>query len=67
MGLSADDVLFVGNQLNTDIAGGESYGIRTVYLADAAFRSAEDTGLDAVPSFTIQTLFELPTLVEQLV
>jgi FMN phosphatase YigB (HAD superfamily) len=29
-GLARDEVLFVGNQLNTDIAGGRAYGIRTV-------------------------------------
>jgi FMN phosphatase YigB (HAD superfamily) len=28
-GLARDEVLFVGNQLDTDIAGGQEYGIRT--------------------------------------
>jgi putative hydrolase of the HAD superfamily len=67
IGLAAADVLFVGNQLNTDIAGGESYGIRTVYLADSVYRSVDNAGGEARPSFTIQTLLELPGLVEQLV
>jgi hypothetical protein len=31
-GLTKDDVRFVGNQLNTEIAGGEAFGIRTVWL-----------------------------------
>ena len=65
MGVAAGDVLFVGNQLNTDIAGGEAYGIRTVYLSDAGYRSVDDAG-GGVPSFTIQTLVELPELIDQL-
>jgi FMN phosphatase YigB (HAD superfamily) len=31
--LSKNEVLFVGNQLNTDIKGDEQYGIRTVWLS----------------------------------
>ena len=65
MGVAAGDVLFVGNQLNTDIAGGAAYGIRTVYLSDAGYRSVDDAG-GGVPSFTIQTLVELPELIDQL-
>jgi HAD superfamily hydrolase (TIGR01509 family) len=35
-GLAKEDVLFVGNPLNADIAGGEAFGIRTVWLCGPA-------------------------------
>jgi FMN phosphatase YigB (HAD superfamily) len=61
--LLKDDVLFVGNQLNTDIRGGEGFGIRTVWLSGADYRSNDDDEHDgSTPSYTIQRLGELPTL-----
>ena len=66
MGMHRGDVLFVGNQLNTDIVGANAYRIRSVYLSDAAYRSADDRPVSAVASDTIQSLRELPGLVEQL-
>ena len=66
MGMERGDVLFVGNQLNTDIAGANGYGIRSVYLGDDAYRSADDRPTSALPSYTVQSLRELPGLVEQL-
>jgi FMN phosphatase YigB (HAD superfamily) len=66
MGLDRGEVLFVGNQLNTDIAGANGYGIRSVCLSDAAYRSADDRPTSAVASYTIQSFRELPGLVEQL-
>lgn len=64
--LGRDEVLFVGNQLNTDIAGAAAYGIRTVWLSGAAYRSDDDRPSDARPTYTIETLYELPGLVERL-
>jgi putative hydrolase of the HAD superfamily len=66
MALAAGDVLFVGNQLNTDIAGARGYGIRSEYLSGDAYRSADDRPVSAVASHTIPSLRELPSLVEQL-
>jgi FMN phosphatase YigB (HAD superfamily) len=66
MQMSATDVLFVGNQLNTDIAGGEAFGIRTVYLAGAIYRSPDDAPSTAEPTFTIATLADLAALVGRL-
>jgi putative hydrolase of the HAD superfamily len=40
-GLVPQDVLFVGNQLNTDVAGAEPLGIRTVWLSGPGYRSAD--------------------------
>ena len=61
-GCASDDVLFVGNQLNTDVAGANSVGIRSVWLAGEAYRSDDDRPCDAEPTYTIQGLIELPGL-----
>jgi len=66
-GLAKDDVLFVGNQLNTDIAGAEAFGIRTAWLSDPAYRSLDDARCEARPTYTIGTLHDLPALVRQLI
>ena len=65
-GLTKDDVLFVGNQLNSDIAGGEAFGIRTVWLCGPAYRSLDDTPCTVKPTYTIETLYGLPSLVQNL-
>jgi FMN phosphatase YigB (HAD superfamily) len=65
--LTKDDVLFVGNQLNTDVRGGEAFGIRTAWLSGAAYRSADDDEHDgSTASYTIERLRELPALLEQI-
>jgi FMN phosphatase YigB (HAD superfamily) len=66
-GCAADDVLFVGNQLNTDVAGANAAGIRSVWLAGDAFRSDDDRPCNASPSYTIESLSDLPALVSRLV
>jgi HAD superfamily hydrolase (TIGR01493 family) len=67
-GLARDEVLFVGNQLNTDIAGGQEYGIRTVWLSGSVYRSTDETlsvrGIR--PTHRIRTLCQLPSLLESL-
>lgn len=65
-GFAKDDVLFVGNQLNTDIAGAEAFGIRTVWLSGPAYRSNDDAPCDACPTYTIRTLNDLPALLQRL-
>jgi len=61
--LNRDDVVFVGNQLNTDIRGGEGFGIRTVWLSGPEYRSADDDEHDgSKPTYQIQRLAELPAL-----
>jgi hypothetical protein len=67
-GLQPTDVLFVGNQLDTDIVGANQVGIRCVYLADRCYRSMDEhAAIEAKPTFTIETLFELPSLIANLV
>jgi FMN phosphatase YigB (HAD superfamily) len=64
--LGKDEVLFVGNQLNTDIAGAEAFGISAVWLSGAEYRSDDDAPCGARPAYTIGTLDELPALVQRL-
>ncbi len=65
-GLTKEDVLFIGNQLNTDVTGGQAFGIRTGWLSGPEYRSRDDTPSDVVPTHTIQTLYGLPSLLQQL-
>jgi FMN phosphatase YigB (HAD superfamily) len=65
-GLSESEVLFVGNQLNTDVCGGVSCGIRTAWISGEAHRSPEDSGADVTPDFVINSLLELPDLIRRL-
>jgi FMN phosphatase YigB (HAD superfamily) len=61
------EVLFVGNQLNTDVRGGVKYGIATVWLSSPSHRSDNDEQTeDVAPTYTISTLHELPALVARL-
>jgi FMN phosphatase YigB (HAD superfamily) len=71
--LKKEEVLFVGNQLNTDIRGAKDYGIRCVWLSGRAYRSPDDTSNDALilsqarPTHVIRSLKQLPALLEELV
>ncbi len=65
--VAKDEVLFVGNQLNTDIRGGEGFGIRTVWLSGSEYRSDQDAEIDELrPSYTIRSLAELPSLLREI-
>ena len=67
-GFSADEVLFVGNQLNTDICGGLQCGIKTVWISGEPHRSPDETLTRATirPDFELDSLLELPVLVGSL-
>ena len=65
-GVAREDVLFVGNQLNTDVAGGQAVGIRTVWLSGPEYHSADDRPCNASPAYTIRTLHDLPILLQRL-
>jgi FMN phosphatase YigB (HAD superfamily) len=65
-GLARESLLFVGNQLNTDVAGAAAYGIFSVWLSSPEFRSDDDQPCGASPTYTIRTLRELPTLIRRL-
>ena len=65
-GLAREAVLFVGNQLNTDVSGAEAFGIPTVWLSGPDYRSVEDASCNASPTYTIRTLNDLPALLRRL-
>ena len=65
-GLAPGNVLFVGNQLNTDIAGAAAHGIASVWLSGPEFRSDDDRPCAVSPTCTIATLHELPALLRRL-
>jgi len=65
-GLGREDMLCVGNQLNTDVAGGQAFGIPTVWLSGPEYHSADDRPCDASPAYTIRTLHDLPILLQRL-
>jgi FMN phosphatase YigB (HAD superfamily) len=64
-GLARENALFVGNQLNTDVAGAAAYGIASVWLAGPEFRSHDDRPCAVSPTYTIGTLQELPSLLRR--
>ena len=66
--LSADEVLFVGNQLNSDVQGAVNHGIRCVWLSSEIYRSPDDVLKPnrAKPTYTIETLAEMPGLLREL-
>jgi hypothetical protein len=47
----ADEVLFVGTQLNSDIAGANECAIRSVFLTDRAYRSRDDAKVNTKPTY----------------
>jgi phosphoglycolate phosphatase-like HAD superfamily hydrolase len=71
-GLRKEQVLFVGNQLNTDIEGAISYGIKSVWLSGEDYRSPDDKGdrgqklLYARPTYQISSLVQLPNLLREI-
>jgi putative hydrolase of the HAD superfamily len=64
--LKKDEVIFVGNQLNTDIQGANDYGVECVWLSGTAFRVPDDVSNKARPTYVIGALEQLPSLLETL-
>jgi HAD superfamily hydrolase (TIGR01509 family) len=63
-----ETTLFVGNQLNTDVAGAERFGIRTAWLSAVEFRSDDETMTldDARPSFIVSDMTQLLGLLREI-
>ena len=62
-----DGVLFICNQLNTDVLGAEAFGIRTAWLSGPEFRSKDETMTleDVKPTFILSGFEELPSLLQE--
>jgi len=67
-GLKRNEVLFVGNQLNTDIQGAVDYGISNVWLSGKVFRSPDDSYKrgQVEPTYSIPRLENLPVLLNKM-
>ena len=66
-GLSANEVLFVGDSLEQDIQGAHTVGMSTVLIAEADQPAPMHVGRNTPePDFRITHLSELPGLVDQL-
>jgi FMN phosphatase YigB (HAD superfamily) len=63
-----DEILFVCNQLNTDVLGAKAFGIGTAWLSAPEFRSADETMTlnDVQPTFTLAGFAELPSLLAKI-
>jgi FMN phosphatase YigB (HAD superfamily) len=63
-----DEILFVCNQLNTDVLGAEAYGIPTAWLSAPEFRSNDETmTLDEVrPTFILPRFADLLSLLDEI-
>jgi FMN phosphatase YigB (HAD superfamily) len=66
VGVDPAEVVFVGNQRDTDVLGAEAVGIQTIWLSGAAYRSDDDSECDAKPTHTVTMLTDVPGLIEQL-
>src|SRR5436190_24087140 len=66
VGVDPAEVVFVGNQRNTDVLGAEAVGIKTIWLSGAAYRSGDDSECNAKPTHTVTTLTDVPGLIKQL-
>ena len=66
-GCDANEVLFVGNQLNTDIAGANSCGIPSVLVVGREYKSLDDQpNANARPTYRIRSLAQLPELLAKI-
>ena len=65
-GYKKEEVVFIGNQLNTDILGSNNFGIKNIWLSDTSYRSKDETKTiaEVQPTYTISTLLDLPKLLE---
>ena len=70
--LRKDEIIFVGNQRNTDIRGANDYGIECIWLSGAPYRSPDDDPDDAPaadkarPTHVVDSLEQLPALLDAL-
>jgi FMN phosphatase YigB (HAD superfamily) len=67
-GLKKSEVLFVGNQLNTDIKGSNDYGIANVWMSGPEYRSPDDTMRpeQMTATYVLPSLSHLPILLGRL-
>ncbi len=66
LNLSAEDAVMVGDDLDADIAGAQSCGIRAVQVETGKFSTMDLERTDIIPDARIRTIAELPVLLERM-
>jgi putative hydrolase of the HAD superfamily len=70
LGVAPEEIVFVGDNLYSDVHGAQQSGMTAVHFVPAARGTAVaphiDHGLTIVPDATIRTLGELPAVIEEL-
>ncbi len=64
MGVDAEDVLFVGDDLQCDIVGAKNVGMRTAWIVRDATTVVNDEVTTIHPDFIIHSLEQLPPLLQ---
>lgn len=59
MGLEPEQILMVGDDINTDILGGQNAGVRTAMVKTGKFRES-DLKQDITPDFVINSIKDIP-------
>jgi HAD superfamily hydrolase (TIGR01458 family) len=62
MGLDTSDVVMVGDDLSTDVAGAHAAGARAVLVRTGKFREEDLAASRALPDFVIDSIRDLPAL-----
>ena len=62
LGLPADQVAMVGDDIHNDIAGGQAVGLKTILVKTGMYRFDDVERADCRPDWTLDSIGELPTL-----
>ena len=62
LGLPADQVAMVGDDIHNDIAGGQAVGLKTILVKTGMYRSDDVERADCRPDWTLDSVGDLPTL-----
>ncbi len=66
-GLSYEDMLFVGDRLDTDIAFGAAVGMRTLFVLSGVHGRHDIESFGVEPDFMLESLAGLSRLLDELV
>ena len=67
VGLAAGEVVMVGDDLTTDIAGAAAVGMRTVLVRTGKFSAERLAASEVLPDHVVESAAALPALVESLI
>ncbi|MES2743618.1 MAG: TIGR01458 family HAD-type hydrolase [Pseudomonadota bacterium] len=61
-----EQVLIVGDDIHTDIAGGAAVGVRTVLVGTGKYADGQTTSAEVEPAFFLRSVQQLPQLLAQI-